>query len=251
MYFKTLVFGAAALLLASCGNPASEKGNTEATEKDTLAAIETTNDYREINIFEVEAGKLDIFFKTLQNNIANTRKERGNTAFAAFQPEDGTNKILLFEWFKSKADYDEHQNFDYLKAVRDFVEASAQTSIKNTPLKEVGEVPPVPVSGDALKNSTRNVIVFFDVKPDQRRTFVDAIKEMTPHSRQAPGNLGFNVFQYADDPNKFLLLEGWESVSDHEAHLAREYSQKFDAAIDGIFVSNPRDARWLAKNVSE
>lgn len=235
---------------SGCGSGNKSQDN-EAAATDSVTAVGQTESFQELGIINIKEDKWDGYLSAMQNNIANSRQEPENISFTLYQPEDGKYQALWFERFENKAAYIQHQEYDYLKTVIKTVEESAAGEVTAIALKEVAEVPAVEIPAEAKPRGTRNVIVLFDVKPERRQDFINAIAEVTPHARQAPGNLGFNTFQYEDDPNKFVLVEGWESAEAHETHLVQDYSKKLDAAIEGIFVSNPMDTRWLAKDISQ
>lgn len=239
--------------IAACGGNSGNNSNSgEPAETDSVTVTESTETFQELGIINIKEGYWDSYLSTMQTNIANSRRETENISFTLYQPEDGKQQALWFERFENKAAHNKHLEYDYLKAVIEVVEEVADGEITAIALKEVAEVPATVVTPVPTKDqSKRNVIVLFDVKQEKRQTFIEVIAEVTPHARQAPGNLGFNIFQYANDPNKFVLVEGWESVAAHEAHLGQEYSQKLDAAIADAFISNPMDTRWLAKDISE
>jgi len=225
-----------------CGNAAGG---------DSVASTGNTEAYVELGIMNIKEGKWDNFLPAVQHNIINSRNEPGNMAFSLYQPENGKPQALWFEKFENKAAHKKHKEQPYFKVAMKAIEESLEGEIISILLKEVEEIPStIPVFA-AEPATTRNIIVLFDVKPERRQDFIKAIAEVSPHSRQAMGNLGFNIYQYADDPNKFALLEGWESEAAHEAHLAQGYSKKLNAALDGLFVTNPMDARWLVKDISQ
>lgn len=236
----------------SCSQTSSQKhaeeSAAEATTQDTSAYVET---YQHIAMATIKDEKWDDYLSVMQRNIASSRQETGNVLFTLFQPEDGTHQVAWVERFKNKPAFEEHLKSELLPLVEKTLADAKAGEIVMHELKEIPEVPAVePVNADDI-SSPRNVIVFFDVKPEKRQTFIDAIAEVTPHARQAKGNARFNLFQYQANENKFVLVESWESIAHHEFHLAQDYSKKLDATIDGIFVSNPADARWLAQDISK
>lgn len=240
--------------IAACGSGSGNSSNDEETTKTDTVTVNEGNaeTFQELGIINIKEGHWDKYLSAMQNNIANSRQEPENISFTLYQPEDGKQQALWFERFENKAAYVEHQEYDYLKTVIRVVDESAEGEVTAIALKEVADVPAAVVTPVPAKDqSKRNVIVLFDIKPEKRQGFIEAIAEVTPYARQAPGNLGFNIFQYADDPNKFVLVEGWESVAAHETHLEQDYSKKLDAAIEGAFVSNPMDSRWLARDISQ
>lgn len=49
-----------------------------------------------------------------------------------------------------------------------------------------------------------------------------------PQENDIPGCLGWEVYSNKDNPDEILLLERWQTVADHKAHLER-------AAVSGAF----------------
>ncbi len=246
---KIPAFGVMLILLAGC-NETTKKTNRGESTADTVAtnAAITTDEpaFQHLVTANIKSEKWDEYVSAMHHNIANSRQEPGNIIFTLYQPEDGSHKVAFMERFKNKAAFEEHMKANYLPK-----KATAESLIgkmERTELNEVTEVPAVEPTDDRL--TPRNSIVFFDVKPEKRQDFIDAIAELTPHARQANGNVRFNIFQQVADENKFVLIESWESVADHETHLEQDHSKKFDQDTEGIFVSNPMDTRWLAKDIS-
>ena len=68
-------------------------------------------------------------------------------------------------------------------------------------------------------------------------------------SREADGNHGFNLFQIAGEPNRFVAVEHWASVQQHDAHLSADYSQQLNADLEGLLVADPMKSRWLLTEV--
>jgi Uncharacterized conserved protein len=85
--------------------------------------------------------------------------------------------------------------------------------------------------------TTRNVLVRFQVEPQSRQAFVDAFAEAIPQARAAPGNHIFDLYQEADNPNGFVLLERWDSVASHMAHLGQPYSRRADSVVFSVLAA--------------
>ncbi len=71
-------------------------------------------------------------------------------------------------------------------------------------------------------------ILRFDVKPEHRETFVQAVVE---HGRTAvptePGTVRFDVIVDQDDANRIFLYEAYTDPEAFNAHLAGESHQQF------------------------
>lgn len=61
--------------------------------------------------------------------------------------------------------------------------------------------------------------VYVHVKPESIAGFIQATKENHFESVKEPGNLRFDLVQQADDPEKFMIYEAYESeaaAADHK-----------------------------------
>lgn len=72
--------------------------------------------------------------------------------------------------------------------------------------------------------------VFLKVKPENIEAFKAACLANAQSTRQEPGNIRFEVFQQADDPTQFSLLEIYESSQAVAAHFqSQHFAQWRDA----------------------
>jgi len=79
----------------------------------------------------------------------------------------------------------------------------------------------------------------FELLPEKRDEFVALAKELVPRERTTPGCLNFDIFEDITTPNRFLMLEEWESSEALEAHTATEEFARNEAAMSGIFIGEP------------
>ncbi len=241
-------------VISACGTHQNKKKtnlkeNTENSTKSNPQVSSSEATYQHIALAKIKDDKWDKYVDAMHNNIAHTHQEAGNILFTLFQPEDGSHQVLFMERYKNRAAFEKHLKAEYLPEAVNKEAVIGKMEIDE--LQEVPEIPAVePQNSDDIV-TPRNVIVFFDVKPEKRNAFIKAIAELTPHSRQAKGNVRFNIFQQVNDINKFVLLESWDSIANHKTHLAQDYSQKFNKAVDDYFVTDPMKSRFLAKDISK
>ncbi|MBB3808562.1 putative quinol monooxygenase [Pseudochelatococcus contaminans] len=200
------------------------------------------------NILPLKPGALETFLPVMQANAKASREEPGNISFDAFQGEDGSDQILLFESWKDRAAHNAHLELPHLKAVEtraatDFSGTPTSVWVIDVPGLPGHERPSIPDAG-----TTRNVIVRLNVKPEARDTFINGFAEVIPQARSAPGNYIFDLYQEAENPNGFVLLERWESAAAHEAHLGQPYSQKLDGIVPDTLAQPPE--RYLLRDVA-
>ncbi len=78
--------------------------------------------------------------------------------------------------------------------------------------------------------------VFLKVKPEHIDAFKAACLAIATSSRQEPGNLRFEVFQQADDPSQFSLLEQYESPQALAAHFQSEHFARWRDITGNLIV---------------
>jgi len=61
-------------------------------------------------------------------------------------------------------------------------------------------------------------LVHVYVKPEFTEAFIEATRINHEHSIQEPGNLRFDILQDAQDKNKFVLYEAYQSEQHAAAH---------------------------------
>jgi len=83
-------------------------------------------------------------------------------------------------------------------------------------------------------------IVTVFVKPENIQDFIRATKMNHDASVNESGNLRFDVAQCADDPNRFLLYEAYESEDAAAAHKETAHYLKWREAV-ADWMAKPRD----------
>lgn len=240
------VFGVTMLL--GCTN----SGNKTMTMKeDTSADSIALETYQELGFFgKIKDDKWDDFVEAVRNNVTHSRREPGNLAFHLYESEDEPQKAFWFERFETKDDHNLHKEQDYFHNAIKVIQESLESEANSIYLKELKEMPIMKTVETESQEPTRNVFVLFDVKPEKREAFIQAMKAVTQPTRKAKGNLEFNLYEYTDEANHFALIEAWESKEDHLNHLKSDHSKKLEQSLENLFVSNPMDTRWIAKDIS-
>jgi autoinducer 2-degrading protein len=65
--------------------------------------------------------------------------------------------------------------------------------------------------------------VYINVKPDAVNSFINATIANHLESVKEPGNLRFDLIQQADDPNRFMIYEAYESEEASAAHKNKDH----------------------------
>ncbi|GAA4329298.1 hypothetical protein GCM10023149_33920 [Mucilaginibacter gynuensis] len=211
-----------------------------------------TETFQEIGFFgDVKKEQWPNFVQAVQNNIRYSRREARNISFSLYQPEDGRLQPIWFERFKDKAGHNYHKEQGYFKNAISVIQQSLKGEARSISLLLVDRLRAITAKAADYPNNSRHVIVLFDVKPGKRAAFIDAMAAAASFSRGAHGNLEFNLYAYADDPNKFVLIEGWQTVADHEVQLKQDHIKRLNSALEGLFASNRMETRWIVKDISQ
>ncbi|MBT9383703.1 antibiotic biosynthesis monooxygenase [Pseudooceanicola sp. CBS1P-1] len=215
----------------------------------TAAFADTRDTVQAFVILPVTEAAHDSFLDVMAKNVEASRAEAGNISFEAFEAEDGTPGIFLVERWKNQAAIDAHMQEPHLKAVEKIVGDSVSADPQQIWLKEVPEIPALPVPEDEV--SPRNIVVMLKTDDAHHDAFLKAFEKAVPKARAADGNMGYNIYQVADKPNDFVVVEHWASAAQHEKHLKADYSAELDKALgDGMLVANPMDTRWVLSELS-
>jgi quinol monooxygenase YgiN len=72
------------------------------------------------------------------------------------------------------------------------------------------------------------IVVKHPVRPEYADDWVSLVEEFTVATRGEPGNLFFDWFRSVEDPNLYVLVEGFRDAAAGEAHVN---SAHFQAAM--------------------
>jgi quinol monooxygenase YgiN len=65
------------------------------------------------------------------------------------------------------------------------------------------------------------------VKPDKIDEWKAGMKAYTANVRSEPGNISFDYYQNAEDPNEWAILEVFAETAAGGAHVATDHAQQF------------------------
>lgn len=204
------------------------------------------------NILPVDAAAYDSFLPVMVHNAQQSRQEKGNIAFDVFGKEQGGSSIYLFEQWQSQPALDEHMETPHLQKVINSVEAGIMrdnAEQSSAVLRKIST--PTHATHIESPADTRNVIVTFNVKADYLARFKEALVDVVTPSRQAPGNLVFEVFQNTNDDNQLVVYERWSSAAQHEDHLKQPYIKALlDIVEQGLAAPLEGNNRLLLKDLA-
>jgi quinol monooxygenase YgiN len=83
------------------------------------------------------------------------------------------------------------------------------------------------------------ICVRFPVKPEHADQWPELSKEFTEATRAEPGNLFFEWSRSLEDPNEYVLIEGFQDDA-AEAHVTGEHFKKAQQELPQYLVETPR-----------
>lgn len=226
-----LVMGVA-LCTVGCNN-----GRMQTTERAVTAKTDTvTETYVELGFFgPVKPDKWADLIKAVQNNVAHSRREAGNLAFNLYLPENDTLQPIWFERFKTDETHSLHMQQDYFKNAIAVIKQSLVWEAQSIALRDVEEVPvEIPENVTAAHSS----ITLYRIKPGSRQQFVTTIADAASKYRGLANNVQYNLYQYKDEPDKFVLIKAWVNKP-----------QGVQATDAECFATKP--IRYVVKDISE
>lgn len=198
----------------------------------------------------VREAAYDSYLALMRINIEQSRKEDGNISFTLFG-KDGDYTVYLLERFKNKADWEEHKKSVHGRSTDAISPAATMHLSEETILKEIPEIPAADTEILSPEENTQNIITWFTVQPTATTAFIEAMSKAIPKARDTEGNLGYNIYQNAEDPNKFIVIERWRNPEVYQNYLQSEYSKKLNQDVEGLLNKEAKLKREVLKNISE
>lgn len=82
------------------------------------------------------------------------------------------------------------------------------------------------------------IVVKFTVRPEMADTWLDLTADFTAATRAEPGNVFFDWSRSVDDPNIFVLTEGFQNDA-AEAHVTSDHFKKAMAELPKAIATTP------------
>lgn len=83
------------------------------------------------------------------------------------------------------------------------------------------------------------IVVKFTVHPERAEDWLDLAGEFTRSTREEPGNVFFEWSRSVDDPNTFVLCEGFASPEAGKVHVESEHFAKAMSWMPEVISKKP------------
>ena len=84
------------------------------------------------------------------------------------------------------------------------------------------------------------IVVRFPVRPERSEEWLSLVADFTAATRAEPGCLFFDWSRSVEDPNEFVLVEGFRDSAAGAAHVSTQHFQDAVAWMPDVVADTPR-----------
>ncbi len=84
------------------------------------------------------------------------------------------------------------------------------------------------------------IVVKFPVRPDRAEHWVSVVADFTQATRAEPGNVFFEWSRSVEDPNEYVLLEGFRDADAGAAHVGSDHFRTAMATLAPEVTASPK-----------
>ena len=85
-----------------------------------------------------------------------------------------------------------------------------------------------------------SIVVKFNVRPDCSDEWLDRIRGFTQATREEPGNLWFEWSRNVEDPNQFVLIEGFRDADAGAQHVNSAHFKEATRQVPSMLAHTPK-----------
>jgi len=175
-----------------------------------------------VTYLEVAPASADAAAALIQQRLDGSRRDSGNVRAEAFRRSAPANQFVLVGIWNDQAAFE---------ASRDSA-ASKDILAKLTPHLITGidtRTHNALIGGpdSARGQGTVFVVTHIDVPPPNKDACIALVETQVAASRKDAGCVRFEVFQQADRPNHFSVVEAWSDRAAFDAHIVTAHTKDF------------------------
>lgn len=161
----------------------------------------------------------------LIQDVEGANKENGNILIQLYQDNNTANTFYLYEKWENRNALLEHFKMPYTQqAFEAGKKYGAGVDFKY--LKPVLPVSEKNLKVPKINTKSYDIFIEFTVKEDKKDLFIKHIQKSINNSRNEPGNLVFQFYEFVNSPNKFILHERWQDQNTMNSHLEKSYTKE-------------------------
>lgn len=84
------------------------------------------------------------------------------------------------------------------------------------------------------------IVLKVKIKPEKRDEWLAGIDQYTADVRSEPGNVSFDYYNKADDPNEFAIVETFADGDAGSAHVATQHATDFFKWMPKMITERPK-----------
>jgi quinol monooxygenase YgiN len=85
-----------------------------------------------------------------------------------------------------------------------------------------------------------SIVVKFNVRPEYRDTWLERLGPFTQATRQESGNLWFEWSRSVENPDQFILIEGFRDADAGAEHVSAEHFKEAIRQAPSMLVDTPK-----------
>ncbi len=185
-----------------------------------------------LNIQTIQPQTRAAFVASMRNNALQSRKEAANIVFDVGDLGGNDPTLVLFESWRDRAGYLQHEGSAHVAPVIALVPTGFARPERKYLLQNVVDLPAPARKAIDQPSETRNVVALVKIKAAQRQAFIDGVRPVIEQSRQAQGNLVFDVYQQHNDANTFVIYQRWTDAKAYQRQRLTAYTNAFSAQLN-------------------
>jgi quinol monooxygenase YgiN len=200
------LFALAALVGAALGSPAA------LAQKATFFTVS----YIEVGPVLAKVGAL-----ALRNYRDASKNDKGNVDLDVIERIDRPNQFVVLGAWADRAAYEAHAATDHSKKLSEKLATMLASPVDIRQNNALSIAPPKTGKDKVV------VVTHVDVIPPQKDNAVAALEQFADESRKHAGNLQFDVWQQANRPNHFSVVEIWNNRGAFDLHQMQKETREF------------------------
>lgn len=84
------------------------------------------------------------------------------------------------------------------------------------------------------------IVLKIKIRPEKRDEWLPAIEQYTADVRSEPGNVSFDYYEKADDPNEFAIVEVFADGDAGSAHVSTQHAKDFFGVMPKLVGERPK-----------
>jgi quinol monooxygenase YgiN len=85
-----------------------------------------------------------------------------------------------------------------------------------------------------------SIVVKFNVRPEYSDEWLDRVRDFTQATREEPGNLWFEWARSVENPNHFVLIEGFRDADAGAQHVNSAHFKEANRQAPSMLATTPK-----------